>query len=682
MALSVDRINGVTGDLAIKTPVRVATTANITLSGLQTIDGVLLVADDRVLVKNQTDAVDNGIWSASTSSWSRALDFDGRFDVVQGTVVPVVLGTANAGSAFKLDTASPVIGTTSLSFSVANDFALRADLASTASGKGAALVGFLGFGSVVSTLSALATSAGASLLGWIQAGTGAVARSISSRLRDVVSVKDFGAVGDGTTDDTAAIQAAINAVLAYGGAYCVALYIPPGKYKLTATININVNNYNFAMYGAGPLASQFVRSGNYGDTFALTTLPAARFSNFGVQMSTEMTTGAHFNCVGLYHVKFDNMKVSDGYVNFRLRGCSGVTFAEMIIEGGQYFTDAGYKGGSANLKLETYAGGANNGIGVSNSTLDPNSLTPETNSKYQSSVIVEEVDGFWMSNTHIAGGGLSHLGINPVAGKTLTGVKLTNCWLDYWALNNLSITPAGTQVVQNIEFDQCTFQGSTDQLISVDNAYLTGLKFTGCTFEFGSLGAGNVIAGKHITWSGCTWKGNNGGAANGSTLTITSANVIGVSISGGTMDAGPSVLYNINTGAVPPSRMTVDGVSFGGAGTTDIYVTGTPAAPNKLTVGNCNSDLLTNVASAAALAIPTVGDVFQVTGNTNVSSILADRGWRGRRITLVFQSNLTVSASANLIMPAGNLVTSATNYSTLDLLCRDGVMWVEISRRA
>ena len=112
-----DRRNGVIGDYAIKTPVKIATTANITLSGLQTIDGTLLVEGDRVLVKNQSTTADNGIYEADTGTWSRAADFNGPFDIVKGTLIPVTDGTVNSASYWFISTSNPItIGTTGLAF--------------------------------------------------------------------------------------------------------------------------------------------------------------------------------------------------------------------------------------------------------------------------------------------------------------------------------------------------------------------------------------------------------------------------------------------------------------------------------------------------------------------------------------------------------------------------------------
>ena len=78
----------------------------------------------------------------------------------------------------------------------------------------------------------LSGAGGSALVGFLQAGTGAQLRTVQSRLRETVSAKDFGAVGDGVVDDTAALQDAIN----YCQTLLTTLYLPPGIYKITDTL--------------------------------------------------------------------------------------------------------------------------------------------------------------------------------------------------------------------------------------------------------------------------------------------------------------------------------------------------------------------------------------------------------------------------------------------------------------
>jgi len=182
-----------TADRAIKEPCRVATTANITLAGTQTIDGVAVAAGDRVLVKNQSSAVNNGIYDAATGSWTRSTDFDGAGEVIGGTQALVTSGSTQAGLAFRVLGAGAVsINTDPILFERAYD---------------------------------------AESVAFLQAGSGAIERSVEAKLREQwLSVKDFGATGDDSTDDVAAINLAI-AALDPGQT----LYFPDGSYRVSVT---------------------------------------------------------------------------------------------------------------------------------------------------------------------------------------------------------------------------------------------------------------------------------------------------------------------------------------------------------------------------------------------------------------------------------------------------------------
>jgi len=103
--------------LDVKASVRAATTANITLSGTQTVDGVALIAGDRVLVKDQSTASANGIYVVAASTWSRSTDADTDAEVTSGMFTFVEEGTVNADSGWVLSTNNPiVVGSTSLAF--------------------------------------------------------------------------------------------------------------------------------------------------------------------------------------------------------------------------------------------------------------------------------------------------------------------------------------------------------------------------------------------------------------------------------------------------------------------------------------------------------------------------------------------------------------------------------------
>lgn len=106
-------INGI----SLKAPVRVATTANIAVTSVQTIDGVSIVSGDRVLVKNQTTASANGIYVVAAGAWARSTDADTSAKVVSGMTVFVTEGTISSDKQFSLLTDGAItLGTTALTF--------------------------------------------------------------------------------------------------------------------------------------------------------------------------------------------------------------------------------------------------------------------------------------------------------------------------------------------------------------------------------------------------------------------------------------------------------------------------------------------------------------------------------------------------------------------------------------
>lgn len=234
---AINRIDGLTTSVAVKAPCKVATVAAITLSGEQTVNSVACVAGDRVLVKDQADPVDNGIYVVSTSDWQRAADFDGTRDAVTGTIV-IIVSSSGDGTLYRLTTdEDPIVfGTSEIEFGLS----------------------IFGAASTINFTQVL----------------GGVARNLNTKVSEIVSVTDYGAVGDNLTDNSVALQLAITIASFSGGA----IYFPPGIYRYGTTLTF-LNHIRY--YG---VSEDY--NGSFGSTLLYTGVGDAVQVNNPINSST------------------------------------------------------------------------------------------------------------------------------------------------------------------------------------------------------------------------------------------------------------------------------------------------------------------------------------------------------------------------------------------------------------
>lgn len=159
-------------------------------------------------------------------------------------------------------------------------------------------------------------------LGFLQAGTGAVHRTVQAKLRDIVSVTDFGAVGDNSTDCTAAIQAAHDAIGPAGGA----LYVPRGVYCMSGNVDIT---HPITLWGDGEGSRLRTTSANSN----VLTVSAQRVGIKGLNFDTSVTrTGGWYVDVLSSVARF---RLSDFFMSGALNGVRTAGTATITIERGE-----------------------------------------------------------------------------------------------------------------------------------------------------------------------------------------------------------------------------------------------------------------------------------------------------------------------------------------------------------
>jgi hypothetical protein len=181
------------------------------------------------------------------------------------------------------------------------------------------------------------------------AGTGAVARTVQAKLRDVVSVKDFGAVGDGVTDDTAAIQAAFNSaakqvIFTPGGLYLIngGLSASTSGQIITAqgaTIKLKDNAANKGMLLCTG-SEMVVDGGTWDGNKSNGNAPANTYDSWCVFLLNDRCTVQNTNCVQIHGIGLKGLGNYLSFLNNRVRNS---THYGIFVDGSPSFSPTGNK---------------------------------------------------------------------------------------------------------------------------------------------------------------------------------------------------------------------------------------------------------------------------------------------------------------------------------------------------
>ena len=176
-------------------------------------------------------------------------------------------------------------------------------------------------GSIVNADVNTSAAIDATKLSFTQTGTGAVARTIASKLQEsfsAFSVKDFGATGDGTTDDTTACQNAVNAALATKNG---TVFFPPGTYRLTGylgSISTPASTTSIALIG---------------DERAVLDFQPSVYLNYGIAFKSGASDTIGYKVVHIEGLTINcNNKVASAIViRFQNTGTSGATLPKHAV---------------------------------------------------------------------------------------------------------------------------------------------------------------------------------------------------------------------------------------------------------------------------------------------------------------------------------------------------------------
>jgi len=364
-----------------------------------------------------------------------------------------------------------------------------------------------------------ATTATAALtaLSYLASGTGATARTATAKMGDVVSVKDYGATGNGTTDDTSAIQATITAVVAAGGG---TVYFPPGSYKISSTIAVG-DNSNVILAGAGPGSSILFPTTSVTTAVSFGTSTGGLncgFSNMSINCANATS------CVGLYVYSANGFYAS----NFNIQQAStGLSIYNGVIH---YYS---------NFQINR---SINNGILINgtvgndrffvNGVMSNVGYTQPTGA----GINLQNSGGDWFINMDLISQGVGCL-INPANTQYVEWLFMMNCAFDTCSGAGISIQPANGAIVYGCDFTGCWSASSTGSfgvyIQAPGTGVINGVRFNGLRCQ-NNYSHGVVLGnGTNIQFANCDITGNSQGSSGTNSGLYIAANVSNWQVVGG-----------------------------------------------------------------------------------------------------------------------------------------------------
>lgn len=492
------------------------------------------------------------------------------------------------------------------------------------------------------------------------------AGTVGSKLRETISVKDFGAKGDGVTDDTVAIQAGINYLIARSGG---ALYIPAGTYNISAAL-VLTNGSNIKLYGDGPAASIIrTTSATANVFFSSSTDFYQTFDNFRITSSVTRTAGAYFDLAFWCRGMCSHLKLDAWFHCFILRKFEQSTLFEV------------------------------RGVNPSGAG---NALQAGTSAASNQGADLKILNSFFTGNDD-ANPASAPVALIGLLGYDVEAIFGVNSSFQNFISNNMFVSPQFA--AQNWHFTQCFFDGTKNghNIVFTGAGVKAKFSFTGCWIASagGVSGGGADLHGVYATNNGTYLDINFTGGRirdNHGDGVLFENRDIDFSFTGvdfynnGVTSATYKYGIQFASGVTQTQYATVSGCRFRGNGTADIraeanarwnsvvgcFLEGGISNGASLGWGACqgNADISTfTYASASSMSVSPTKDAITVTGITTINTIPAT--YPNHRLTLSFTGALTVVDASNMQL-SGNLVTAAG--TVLSLVCQADGNWRETGR--